>query len=47
MTTEERAELEAAQSFVDLLGISEMTDSEFDRYLALLDLKKADGGDAS
>lgn len=40
MTDAERAELEALQGFVDLLGVTEMDDVDFDRYLELLTAKK-------
>lgn len=40
MTDGERAELETLQGFADLLGITEMEDTQFYRYLALLDLQR-------
>ena len=41
MTAEERTELEALQEFAGQFGVSELTDSEFDRYMALLKLERA------
>jgi len=36
LTQAEREELDAKQAFADLLGLTEMPDADFDRYIELL-----------
>jgi hypothetical protein len=41
VTDAEHAELDRFQAFIDLLGVSELDDAEFDRYMALCEKQRA------